>query len=122
MFPTNHLKQHGCSVESLHCIYNDFAEILLTHNDLPLLERLLQNLAPRWKQAGSVLGVGQDILNKIERENLGTIASFSRVIILWLSQGDKPATVGSLMTALDRLQAYDIAQRVKCMYTTLSSE
>ncbi len=95
---------------------------MLTLNDLPLLERLLQNLAPRWKRAGSVLGVGQDILNKIEQENLTTIASFNRVIVMWLSQGDRPATVVSLMTALDRLQAYDIAQRVKCMYTTLSSE
>ncbi len=92
----------------------DFTDTPLSHSDLPVLNGLLQDLAPHWRHVGSVLGVGQHILNDIAKEEGSSVAHLQKVILMWLTQTDNPATLYNLIAALTELQAYDTAQRVTC--------
>ena len=96
-------------------------KVQLTHSDLQLLQRLLQNLASRWKYAGRALGLSQEILQQIAKDEAssGTIACLNKILLMWVSQLDKPATLQALLKALSSLQAHAIAQRVQgmCIHT-----
>ena len=83
----------------LFCFYLIATPVILTPNDLSVLNKHLHNISPKWYTLGLQLGVSTEMLTKLIPVKWDSAVRLNQVLSTWLHHANPP-TLDALCRAL----------------------